>query len=230
MIRIENLRKFYGTGESRNEVLRGISLNIKGGDFMVILGASGSGKSTFLNVISGLEPADAGNIFYNDRNISTMSDSEITNFRKNTLGYVFQQYFLLPNLNVDKNVKMGADLANNTDYRKLIEAVGLKDKAKKYPHELSGGEQQRVSIARALAKKPEVLFLDEPTGALDETTGRMVLDLITRLQKEIGFTMVMVTHNQNIADMANTVISMNSGRIITEYNNSDPKSAYEIAW
>ena len=230
MIRIANLRKFYGTGESRNEVLRGISLNIKDGDFMVILGASGSGKSTFLNVISGLEPADAGNIFYNDRNISTMSDSEITNFRKNTLGYVFQQYFLLPNLNVDKNVKMGADLANNTDYRKLIEAVGLKDKAKKYPHELSGGEQQRVSIARALAKKPEVLFLDEPTGALDETTGRMVLDLITRLQKEIGFTMVMVTHNQNIADMANTVISMNSGRIITEYNNSDPKSAYEIAW
>ena len=230
MIRIDNLRKFYGTGESRNEVLRGISLNIKDGDFMVILGASGSGKSTFLNVISGLEPADAGNIFYNDRNISTMSDSEITNFRKNTLGYVFQQYFLLPNLNVDKNVKMGADLANNTDDRKLIEAVGLKDKAKKYPHELSGGEQQRVSIARALAKKPEVLFLDEPTGALDETTGRMVLDLITRLQKEIGFTMVMVTHNQNIADMANTVISMNSGRIITEYNNSDPKSAYEIAW
>ena len=230
MIRIDNLRKFYGTGESRNEVLRGISLNIKDGDFMVILGASGSGKSTFLNVISGLEPADAGNIFYNDRNISTMSDSEITNFRKNTIGYVFQQYFLLPNLNVDKNVKMGADLANNTDYRKLIEAVGLKDKAKKYPHELSGGEQQRVSIARALAKKPEVLFLDEPTGALDETTGRMVLDLITRLQKEIGFTMVMVTHNQNIADMANTVISMNSGRIITEYNNSDPKSAYEIAW
>lgn len=230
MIRIDNLRKFYGTGESRNEVLRGISLNIKDGDFMVILGASGSGKSTFLNVISGLEPADAGNIFYNDRNISTMSDSEITNFRKNTLGYVFQQYFLLPNLNVDKNVKMGADLANNTDYRKLIEAVGLKDKAKKYPHELSGGEQQRVSIARALAKKPEVLFLDEPTGALDETTGRMVLDLITRLQKEIGFTMIMVTHNQNIADMANTVISMNSGRIITEYNNSDPKSAYEIAW
>ena len=216
MIRIDNLRKFYGTGESRNEVLRGISLNIKDGDFMVILGASGSGKSTFLNVISGLEPADAGNIFYNDRNISTMSDSEITNFRKNTLGYVFQQYFLLPNLNVDKNVKMGADLANNTDYRKLIEAVGLKDKAKKYPHELSGGEQQRVSIARALAKKPEVLFLDEPTGALDETTGRMVLDLITRLQKEIGFTMVMVTHNQNIADMANTVISMNSGRIINE--------------
>ena len=230
MIRIENLRKFYGAAESRNEVLRGISLNIKDGDFMVILGASGSGKSTLLNVISGLEPADAGNIFYNDRNISTMSDSEITNFRKNTLGYVFQQYFLLPNLNVDKNVKMGADLANNTDYRKLIEAVGLKDKAKKYPHELSGGEQQRVSIARALAKKPEVLFLDEPTGALDETTGRMVLDLITRLQKEIGFTMVMVTHNQNIADMANTVISMNSGRIITEYNNSDPKSAYEIAW
>ena len=112
----------------------------------------------------------------------------------------------------------------------VLDFVQLKHKARQFPDQLSGGEQQRVSIARALAKKPEVLFLDEPTGALDETTGRMVLDLITRLQKEIGFTMVMVTHNQNIADMANTVISMNSGRIITEYNNSDPKSAYEIAW
>ena len=200
MIRIDNLRKFYGTGESRNEVLRGISLNIKDGDFMVILGASGSGKSTFLNVISGLEPADAGNIFYNDRNISTMSDSEITNFRKNTLGYVFQQYFLLPNLNVDKNVKMGADLANNTDYRKLIEAVGLKDKAKKYPHELSGGEQQRVSIARALAKKPEVLFLDEPTGGLDDKSKKELIKILKELKKDM--TLIVVTHD---ADYINSM-------------------------
>lgn len=230
MIKIENLHKFYGTGESKNEILKGISLDIKDGDFMVILGASGSGKSTLLNVISGLESADTGNVFYNGKNISEMKDAEITLFRKDTIGYVFQQYFLLPNLNIDKNVKMGADLAKNTDYRKLIEAVGLADKMKKYPHELSGGEQQRVSIARALAKQPQVLYLDEPTGALDEATGRLVLDLICKLQKEIRFTMVMVTHNQNIAEMADTVISMNSGKIVEQHHNDNPKSAYEIAW
>lgn len=230
MIRIENLHKFYGTGESKNEVLKGISLDIKDGDFMVILGASGSGKSTLLNIISGLEPADMGNVFYNDKNICEMNDSEKTLFRKDTIGYVFQQYFLLPNLNIDKNVKMGADLVKNTSYRKLIEAVGLADKMKRYPHELSGGEQQRVSIARALAKQPRVLYLDEPTGALDEATGRLVLELICRLQKEMGFTMIMVTHNQNIAQMANTVISMNSGKIVEQYHNDNPKSAYEIAW
>ncbi len=229
-IRIENLHKFYGTGESKSEVLKGISLDIKDGDFMVILGASGSGKSTLLNVISGLESADSGKVFYDDKNISDMNDTEITRFRKDTIGYVFQQYFLLPNLNIDKNVKMGADLAKNKNYRKLIEAVGLADKIKKYPHELSGGEQQRVSVARALAKQPHVLYLDEPTGALDEATGRLVLELICKLQKEMGFTMVMVTHNQNIAEMANTVITMNSGKIVAQYHNDNPKSAYEIAW
>ena len=230
MIQIRNLHKFYGTEGSRTEVLKGISLDIKDGDFMVILGASGSGKSTLLNVISGLEPADAGTVSYNSRNICQMSDKEMTLFRRNVIGYVFQQYFLLPNLNVDKNVKMGADLVKNSNYRKLIEAVGLADKRGKYPHQLSGGEQQRVSVARALAKKPKVLYLDEPTGALDEATGRLVLDLICRLQKELGFTMVMVTHNQNIAEMADTVISMNSGKIVKQYQNDAPKSAYQIAW
>jgi putative ABC transport system ATP-binding protein len=230
MIHIKNLHKFYGTGDSRNEVLKGITLDIRDRDFMVILGASGSGKSTLLNVISGLEPADAGEVCYNSKNICSMNDKEMTLFRKNAIGYVFQQYFLLPNLNVDKNVKMGADLVKNKDYRSLIEAVGLADKSKKYPHELSGGEQQRVSIARALAKQPKVLYLDEPTGALDEATGRMVLDLICKLQKKLGFTMVMVTHNQNIAEMADTVISMNSGKIRKQYQNDTPKSAYQIAW
>ena len=230
MIKIENLHKYYGAGESKNEVLKGISLDIEDGDFLVILGASGSGKSTLLNIVSGLEPADMGNVYYNDKNICEMKDNEITLFRKDVIGYVFQQYFLLPNLNIDKNVKMGADLVKNTDYRKLIDAVGLADKMKKYPHELSGGEQQRVSIARALAKQPKVLYLDEPTGALDESTGRAVLELICKLQKELRFTMVMVTHNQNIAEMANTVISMNSGRIVEQYHNENPKSAYKIAW
>lgn len=230
MIKIQNIHKFYGTGESKMEILKGISLEIEDGDFMVILGASGSGKSTLLNVASGLENVEAGSILYDGKNICDMNDREITLFRKSTIGYVFQQYFLLPGLNVDKNVKMGADLAGNKDYRKLLEAVGLADKMKKYPHELSGGEQQRVSIARALAKKPKVLYLDEPTGALDETTGRSVLELLCKLQKEMGFTMVMVTHNQNIAEMANTIVSMNSGHIVANYHNDAPKSAYEIAW
>ncbi|MDE7062267.1 MAG: ABC transporter ATP-binding protein [Lachnospiraceae bacterium] len=230
MIRIENVHKTYGTGDSRNEVLRGISLTIEDGDFLVILGASGSGKSTLLNVISGLETSDEGAVYYDTQNLSSMTDKELTRFRKEYIGYIFQQYFLLPNLNVDKNVKMGADLAGNQEYRKIIEAVGLKEKRGKYPHELSGGEQQRVSVARALAKKPRVLYLDEPTGALDEQTGRQVLDYICQLKKELGFTMVMVTHNQNIADMANTVIRMNSGQITQTYHNEKPKTAYEIEW
>lgn len=230
MIKIENVHKTYGTGDSRNEVLRGISLTIEDGDFLVILGASGSGKSTLLNVISGLEASDEGAVYYDTKNLSSMTDKELTRFRKEYIGYIFQQYFLLPNLNVDKNVKMGADLAGNQEYRKIIEAVGLKEKRGKYPHELSGGEQQRVSVARALAKKPRVLYLDEPTGALDEQTGRQVLDYICQLKKELGFTMVMVTHNQNIADMANTVIRMNSGQITQTYHNEKPKTAYEIEW
>lgn len=230
MIQIENIHKFYGTGESRNEVLKGISLQIEDGDFVVLLGASGSGKSTLLNVMSGLERAEEGTVCYEETQLARMTDKELTEFRKKNIGFIFQQYYLLPNLNVDKNVKMGADLAGNKEYRQVINAVGLEKKLHKYPHELSGGEQQRVSVARALAKKPKVLYLDEPTGAPDEETGRLVLDYISKLQKESGFTVIMVTHNQNVAEMANTVIRMNSGRIVETYQNAEPKNAYEIAW
>lgn len=230
MIKIENVHKSYGTGDSRNEVLKGVSLTVEDGSFVVILGTSGSGKSTLLNVISGLEPADEGTIHYDAQDLSSMNDTQLTKFRKECIGYIFQQYFLLPNLNVDKNVKMGADLAGNKEYREMIKAVGLEEKRTKYPHELSGGEQQRVSVARALAKKPKVLYLDEPTGALDEQTGRLVLDYICKLKKELGFTMVMVTHNQNIAQMADIVIRMNSGNIVETYRNTEQKTAYEIAW
>lgn len=230
MIKIENVHKSYGTGDSRNEVLKGVSLTVEDGSFVVILGTSGSGKSTLLNVISGLEPADEGTIHYDAQDLSSMNDTQLTKFRKECIGYIFQQYFLLPNLNVDKNVKMGADLAGNKEYREMIKAVGLEEKRTKYPHELSGGEQQRVSVARALAKKPKVLYLDEPTGALDEQTGRLVLDYICKLKKELGFTMVMVTHNQNIAQMADIVVRMNSGNIVETYHNTEQKTAYEIAW
>lgn len=230
MIEAKKVTKFYGSGESRFQVLKGISLKIMDGDFVVISGASGSGKSTLLNVLSGLEYPEDGEIVYDGNDITKLSDSRLTEFRKENIGFIFQQYYLLPDMDVAGNVKMGADLAANRDYQKMIEAVGLGNKLHKYPGELSGGEQQRVSVARALAKKPKVLFLDEPTGALDEQTGRQVLDYICRLQKEYGFTVIMVTHNLNIAEMANTVIRMNSGKISETYTNETQKTAYEIGW
>ena len=230
MIAISDIVKSYGNAGNKNQVLKGISLKITDGDFVVILGASGSGKSTFLNVISGLERPDSGSVVYGTNDITKLSDEKLTQFRKDNIGFIFQQYYLLPNMTVEKNVRMGADLAGNREYREMINAVGLENKKGKYPSELSGGEQQRASVARALAKKPKVLFLDEPTGALDEQTGRQVLDYICRLHKEYGFTIVMVTHNQNIAEMANTVVKMNSGKISEVSANETQKTAYEIGW
>ena len=230
MIRIKNIHKSFGTKSTETEVLKGISLEVADGDFAVILGASGSGKSTLLNVASGLERPDSGEVCYNEKNIFALSDEQLTEFRKQNIGFIFQQYYLLPNMTGEKNVRMGADLAHNADYHDIIKSVGLVDKIKKYPSELSGGEQQRVSVARALAKKPKVLFLDEPTGALDEQTGRQVLDYVCKLQDKHGFTIIMVTHNQNIAEMANTVIKMNSGSIADIYTNKVRKTAFEIGW
>ena len=230
MIYIDDIKKSYGSKENKTQVLQGISLQIQDQDFTVILGASGSGKSTLLNIISGLERPDSGSVKYETVDITQPSDAELTAFRKKNIGFVFQQYYLLPNMTVEQNVRMGADLANNRNYRELISAVGLGDKLKKYPSELSGGEQQRTAIARALAKKPKVLFLDEPTGALDEKTGRQALDYICKLHKECGFTIIMVTHNQNIAEMANTVVKVNSGSIAEIYHNQIQKNAYEIGW
>ncbi len=228
MIKAENISKSFKDGKAR--VLKEVSLEIQKGEFVVITGASGSGKSTLMSVLSGLERADEGKVFYGEEEITLMTDKQLTEFRRRTVGFIFQQYYLLSHLSVDKNVKMGADLASNKDYLEIIEKVGLYEKLKSRPAELSGGEQQRVCIARALAKKPEVLFLDEPTGALDETTGRSVLEYIAKLQREQGFTMIMVTHNLNIADMADTVIKMNSGKIAEVYKNVAPKTAYEIGW
>lgn len=230
MIKAREINKFYGSGESRFQVLKNISLTIEDGDFVVILGASGSGKSTLLNVLSGLERAERGQIFYDDTEITGLTDKELTAFRRKKIGFIFQQYYLLQNMNVGKNVKMGADLAVNSDYKAILKEVGLENKLYKFPSELSGGEQQRVSVARALAKRPEVLFLDEPTGALDEDTGRQVLQYISELQKEYGFTIIMVTHNLNIAEMAKTVIRMNNGKVSEVYTTQTQKTAYEIGW
>ena len=230
MIEINHITKYYGAGESRFKALDDVSVAIDDGEFVVILGASGSGKSTFLNVISGLETMDGGSVAYDGREIGKMSERELTQFRRENTAYIFQQYYLLPHLNVEKNVRMGAALDNNKDFLPFIEAVGLADKRKKFPSELSGGEQQRVAIARALAKNPKVLFLDEPTGALDEKTGRQVLDYIIKLQEKRRFTMIMVTHNTNIAETADRIIRMNSGRIVSVTENTGKKTAYEIGW
>ena len=226
MIRLKGIRKSY----NGREVLKGIDLEIADRDCLVILGASGSGKSTLLNVLSGLEKPDSGHVYYGEEDLSQLTEAQLTAFRRAQIAFIFQQYFLLPNLTVEQNVKMGANLAGNQDYVRILEALGLGDKLQHYPSQLSGGEQQRVAIARALAKRPNVLFLDEPTGALDEATGRQILAYISSLQEELGFTLVMVTHNANIAQMAKTIVHINSGQIQSLETNSQPKTAYEIGW
>lgn len=226
MITAKNIKKKYND----QEVLRGIDLKIDKKEFVVILGASGSGKSTLLNILSGLEKSDSGEVVYDNESISDYSEKQLTKFRKDKIGFVFQQYYLLNNLTVEQNVKVGANLANNKEYVDIIKDLGLEDKLSKYPNELSGGEQQRVSIARALAKKPTVLFLDEPTGALDEETGRKILEYLLKLKDKSHFTMIMVTHNENIAELANKIIHVGSGRVTSIEENRTPKSVDEIGW
>ena len=215
MIFAENVTKSYANGRTQTQVLKDVSLEVKKGELAVVLGASGSGKSTLLSVLSGLETPDSGRVVADGEEISAMSEGERTKFRRRAVGFVFQQYFLLPHLTAEKNVKLGADLAKNGSYGDILAAVGLGEKRKKYPSELSGGEQQRVSIARAVAKNPKILFLDEPTGALDEETGRSVIDYLLKLQRERGFTAVMVTHNQNIARMASRGNLVENGKKIS---------------
>ena len=226
MIELKGVRKSYGT----NEILKGIDLQIADQDYLVILGASGSGKSTLLNILSGLEKPDQGEVLYDGENIASLSESQLTKFRKEQVAFIFQQYYLLQELTVEQNVKMGAHLANNQEYLPVLESMGLRDKLHQYPSELSGGEQQRVAIARALAKKPKVLFLDEPTGALDEETGRQILSYVAQMKEELGFTLVMVTHNEHIAQLAKTVVKINSGKIQEILVNEEPKSVEEIGW
>lgn len=226
MIQVTDISKSYGP----NPVLKGLSLSLEEGDFLVLLGASGSGKSTLLNIMSGLEIPDSGAVYHDQINLADLSEAERTAFRKDQVGFIFQQYYLLPQLTVEQNIKVGAYLAGNQDFEDLIQALGLEEIRYHYPASLSGGQQQRVAIARALAKKPRVLFLDEPTGALDEATGRQILGYISQLQSQTGVTLVMVTHNEHIAQMANRVVRMNSGQIQSITYNETRLSADEIGW
>lgn len=230
MIRISNLTKTYENGESKLYALNDVSIEIADNDFTVVLGPSGSGKSTLLNTVSGLELPDSGSVKYDGVEICGLSDKELTKFRRDKTAFVFQAYYLLPSLSAESNIKMGASLGGVKDFSGIIEAVGLKGKEKKLPRELSGGEQQRVSIARALAKQPAVLFCDEPTGALDEATGRQILKYLVELQREKGLCVVMVTHNSNIAAIATKVIKMNSGCVVEVIENSSPADVDSIGW
>ena len=228
MISVKNVFKSYNNGKI--EVLKNVSLDISDGEFAVILGTSGSGKSTLMNIISGLEKPDKGSILVNESDISAFSDKQLTEFRKNHIGFVFQQYYLLPHLNVENNIKLGADLAKNADFGEIVQSLGLTDKLKQKPAELSGGEQQRVCIARALAKNPKLLLCDEPTGALDYQTGKSVLKLLQNMCIDNGVTVVVIKHNMALTPMGNKVIKVKNGAISDILVNDNPTPVEEIEW
>lgn len=230
MLKVKDLVKTYNNGEQRLYALNKVSFEIDKGDFVVILGPSGSGKSTLLNAISGLDPVDSGSICYDGEDITRLDSKYLTAFRRKKTAFVFQAYYLLPTLTAEANIRMGADLAKINDIDDIIEAVGLKGKENRLPHELSGGEQQRVSIARAIAKSPDILFCDEPTGALDEETGRQIMHYLTKLHKEKKLTVVMVTHNSNFSALSTKVIKMNSGKITDISVSDNPVTVDAIAW
>ncbi len=231
LIEIKNVYKIYKTGKIKTTVLNNINLSIKEGEIIVILGPSGSGKTTLLNVISGLDKITKGKIIYKGKNISKYNDRKMTKFRKNNLGFIFQTYNLLEHLNVYENVLVGSYLGKNkANVDEIIKTVGLSKHKKKYMHELSGGEMQRVSIARALAKKPSVMFCDEPTGALDEKTGKIVLETLIEANNKLNTTMIIVTHNPGIALIGDRVIKMNSGKIVEDIKNPKRIDPKDIPW
>lgn len=231
LIEMKHVYKTYHAGDVPTHALDNIDLTIKKGEVVVILGASGSGKTTLLNCLSGLDTVTKGTILFEGKDITHMSDRKITNFRKKYLGFIFQTYNLLEHLNVYENVLVGAKLGKQkVDIEEIIDTVGLTPHKNKYMHELSGGEQQRVSIARALAKKPEVMFCDEPTGALDEETGKIVLESIIEANEKLGTTMIIITHNPGIAEIGDRVLRMNSGRIVEEIKNKKRTRPKDITW
>lgn len=229
--KLENVYKTYKFNDTYNYALNHIDLELKEGEIIVILGPSGSGKSTLLNLLSGIDIPSRGKIYFNDKRLDKLCDIELTDYRKDYLGFIFQSYHLIPNLTVEENVELGAHLSKNPlDIDEIIEAVGLKEQKQKYPYQLSGGQMQRVAIARSLVKNPKVLFCDEPTGALDEKTGKKVLKLLQNLNQKYHTTIIIVTHNPSIALMANTVITMNSGKILKVQKNKNVLDAEELRW
>lgn len=231
LISIRDVWKSYMIGDIETDALKNINLNVEQGEFVVVLGPSGSGKSTLLHVSGGLDKVNQGQIEINNQIITDMKSSELTRFRRQELGFVFQQYNLMPNMNVFENVEVGARLSSNhLDVNEVLREVMLEDYLKQFPYQLSGGQQQRVAIARAIAKNPSILFCDEPTGALDEETGKTVLEVLQRVNEEFKTTVFLITHNLGIAEIADKVIRMRSGEIIDVSCNSNKKRAREVSW
>lgn len=231
IVEFQNVSRVYTSGEHELRALDGVDLSLEEGKFVVILGPSGAGKSTLLNLLGGLDSPTSGKIVVCGKDISTLSNNELADYRAETVGFVFQFYNLIPTLTVHENVALVKEITREPlSATKMLSEVGLADHAKNFPSELSGGEQQRVSIARALAKNPKILLCDEPTGALDSETGVLVLKLLLRMAREYGKTIVIVTHNQNIAKMADTVIRVKNGKVISVTEQENPASADDIDW
>lgn len=230
-ITFENVERKYNIGNSVIKAVDDISFGIKKGAINVVLGQSGAGKTTVLNLLGGMDSPTKGRILVGDQEISNMSEHELTAYRRSKIGFVFQFYNLVPNLTVLENVQLAMEICEDPlDSTQMLTNVGLEGRLNNFPSQISGGEQQRVSIARALAKNPEILLCDEPTGALDSTTGRKVLKLICDSADNMGKTVIIVTHNALIADMANTVIHMKDGKISDIRNNHQPMDAEEVIW
>ncbi len=230
-LEINDLKKSFGQGDSRVQVLRGIDLSVDKGEICVLLGPSGSGKSTLLNIIGGIDAPDSGYVSINGEKMVDMTEKRLTRYRREHLGYVFQMYNLIPNLNIKENIGVGAYLSDHPlDIDDLLHTLGLYEHRHKLPNQLSGGQQQRTSIGRALVKNPDILLCDEPTGALDYTTSKEILKLIGDVNSKYGNTVIMVTHNDAIKEMADTVVKLRDGRIRKAYRNENKISAEELEW
>ncbi len=230
-LEIKGIKKHFGEGESRVEVLKGIDVEIEKGEICVLLGPSGSGKSTLLNIIGGIDNADSGYIAINGERTADMSEKKLTQYRRKHLGYIFQMYNLIPNLNIKENIEVGAYLSDNPlDVDEILHTLGLYEHRHKLPNQLSGGQQQRTAIGRAIVKNPDILLCDEPTGALDYNTSKEILKLIEDINKKYGNTVVMVTHNDAIKNMADRVIKLRDGVIRKNYVNENKISAAELDW
>lgn len=230
-LEIQDLKKSFGQGEAKTEVLKGINFSVEKGEICVLLGPSGSGKSTLLNIIGGIDSADSGYISINGEKTADMNEKALTNYRRRHLGYVFQMYNLIPNLNVKENIEVGAYLSDKSlDIDELLKTLGLYEHRHKLPNQLSGGQQQRTAIGRAIVKNPDILLCDEPTGALDYNTSKKILKLIEDVNQKYGNTVIMVTHNDAIKNMADRVIKLRDGQIRKDYTNEVKIPAQELDW
>lgn len=230
-LEIIELKKSFGSGDYKVDVLKGISFGVEKGEMCVLLGPSGSGKSTLLNIIGGIDSADSGYISINGEKTADMKEKELTYYRRKHLGYVFQMYNLIPNLNVKENIEVGAYLSDNPlEIDDLLKTLGLYEHRHKLPNQLSGGQQQRTAIGRAIVKNPDILLCDEPTGALDYNTSKEILKLIENVNKKYGNTVIMVTHNDAIKNMADKVIKLKDGKIRDSFENKNKVSATDLDW